>query len=77
VFLWVTLFLSEHSVASCPLAISDFAVREAGDFQTSFSRQGTQPFPDIRAARYGHLTVRVFRREQLLASRAVQEGDST
>jgi hypothetical protein len=44
VLLWVTLFPSEHPVASCPLVISDFAVWEAGDFQTSFSRQGTQPF---------------------------------
>jgi hypothetical protein len=42
--LWVTLFLSEHPVASCPLVISDFATTEARDFQISFSRQGTQPF---------------------------------
>jgi hypothetical protein len=44
VLLWVTLFPSEHPVASCPLVISDFAVWEAGDFQISFSKQGTQPF---------------------------------
>jgi hypothetical protein len=44
VLLWVTLFPSEHPVASYPLVISDFAATEAGDFQTSFSRQGTQPF---------------------------------
>jgi hypothetical protein len=44
VLLWVTLFPSEHRTASCPLVISDFAVTEAGDFQISFSKQGTQPF---------------------------------
>jgi hypothetical protein len=54
VFLWVTLFLSEHPVASCPLVISDFAVWEAGDFQISFSKQGTQPF---RA--YGRLAMTI------------------